>query len=222
VLAAWWQYRAPGGALLGCSILCPVAPCMVAVSCACWASFSRGACIECLIDFQENSDALEFLLVSTRNSIQTPLEEVAQGGTLPVDTFLCLVAPARWQRCASLRWANMLWCHCRCCYGKLGEYTWKVILSILLFFSCWTSRCYNYRASITTISIWPFQASGPSRGPRVVSSHSDCTLPHPNRMDMDPFATDFPFLNFCPSFYSNHFKPIQTTSSHILRRHNLL
>jgi hypothetical protein len=38
------------------------------------------------------------------------------------------------------------------------------------WFLWWTSWCYNYRTSITTISIWPFQASGPSRGPRGMSS----------------------------------------------------
>jgi hypothetical protein len=48
---------------------------------------------------------------------------------------------------------------------------------------------YNYRNSINTIFIRPFQASGP----RGMSSRSDCTLPHPNPMDMDPFLSDFVF-----------------------------
>jgi hypothetical protein len=43
---------------------------------------------------------------------------------------------------------------------------------------------------------------------------SDCTLPHPNRMDMDLFLTVFPFLTFGTACYSNHFTPFQATSSH--------
>jgi hypothetical protein len=83
-------------------------------------------------------------------------------------------------------------------------------------FLCWTSWCYNYRTSITTISIWPFQASGPSR------VHGTCLLvwlhPAPSKSDgYGPVSHSFPFLKFCTSCYSNQFTPFQATSSHFKR-----
>jgi hypothetical protein len=78
-------------------------------------------------------------------------------------------------------------------------------------FLCCTSWCYNYR------SIWPFQASGPSRGPRGMSS---CLIaPCPIQIGwiwtcFSPFFRFYHFLHLVIQTTSRHFKLLQAISSH--------